>query len=45
LRARVRWLDRPFLGWTVGYLGQARFALGTEEDSVGVVGLLWVIEG
>jgi type IV secretion system protein VirD4 len=36
--ARVRWMQKVFLGWTVGLVGEPRFAMGTEEDSVGVVG-------
>ncbi len=32
------WYQRPFLGWSEGFLGEPRWAMGTEEDSVGVVG-------
>ncbi|MDQ6900298.1 MAG: type IV secretory system conjugative DNA transfer family protein [Candidatus Dormibacteraeota bacterium] len=38
VRARLAWYQRPFLGWTFGYLGQPRWAMGTNEDSVGVIG-------
>jgi hypothetical protein len=38
MRARIVWTQRPFLGWTMGFLGFPRFAMGTAEDSVGVVG-------
>jgi type IV secretion system protein VirD4 len=38
VRARVRWWERVFLGWTEGFLGGRRFAFGALEDSVGVVG-------
>jgi type IV secretory pathway TraG/TraD family ATPase VirD4 len=38
VRPRVRWLERPFLGWSRGYLGEPRFAMGTSEDSVGTIG-------
>src|SRR2546425_1158980 len=38
VRARMGWSQRPFLGWTVSFLGTPRWAMGTEEDSVGVVG-------
>ncbi|MBJ7601203.1 MAG: type IV secretory system conjugative DNA transfer family protein [Candidatus Dormibacteraeota bacterium] len=38
VRARVRWYERVFLGWTEGWFGGPRFAFGLTEDSVGVVG-------
>src|SRR5262252_5380365 len=37
-RARVTWRERPFFGWGRDWFGLARFALGTNEDSVGIVG-------
>ncbi|MBJ7597755.1 type IV secretory system conjugative DNA transfer family protein [Candidatus Nephthysia bennettiae] len=36
--ARVRWLERPFLGWSRTWYGWERWAMGTFEDSVGVIG-------
>jgi type IV secretory pathway TraG/TraD family ATPase VirD4 len=38
VRARVRWRERIFLGWTQGYLGLPAFAMAKVEDSVGIVG-------
>ncbi|MBJ7598813.1 TraM recognition domain-containing protein [Candidatus Nephthysia bennettiae] len=38
VRARMGEYQRPFLGWSRGFLGESRWAMGTEEDSVGVVG-------
>ena len=37
-RAAVAWRERPFLGWGRDWFGLTRFALATQEDSVGVVG-------
>jgi type IV secretion system protein VirD4 len=37
-RARVSWRERPFCGWGRDWFGVTRFAFGTREDSVGVVG-------
>src|SRR5215472_16226648 len=37
-RARVTWRERPFFGWGRDWFGITRFAFGTHEDSVGVVG-------
>jgi len=37
-RARVTWRERPFFGWGRDWFGLTRFAFGTPEDSVGVVG-------
>jgi len=37
-RARVVWRERPFFGWGRDWFGLTRFAFGTREDSVGVVG-------
>jgi hypothetical protein len=37
-RARVTWRERPFFGWGLDWFGFTRFAFGTHEDSVGVVG-------
>src|SRR5262249_1856669 len=36
--ARVTGRERPFLGWGRDWFGLTRFAFGTHEDSVGVVG-------
>jgi type IV secretory pathway TraG/TraD family ATPase VirD4 len=38
LRPRLGWYQRLFLGWTTGLLGEPRWAMGTYEDSAGVVG-------
>jgi type IV secretion system protein VirD4 len=32
------WRERPFIGWCRGWLGFSRFAFGTHEDSVGIIG-------
>jgi type IV secretion system protein VirD4 len=37
VRARARWQERIFLGWTEGYLGWPAFAMAKTEDSVGIV--------
>src|SRR5262249_46950180 len=37
-RARVTWRERPFFGWGRDWFGITRFAFGTHEDSMGVVG-------
>ncbi|HXM57236.1 MAG TPA: type IV secretory system conjugative DNA transfer family protein [Candidatus Dormibacteraeota bacterium] len=37
-RAAVAWRRRPFFGWARNWFGLTRFAFGTEEDSVAIVG-------
>lgn len=36
--AVVAWRERPFLGWSRSLLARHRFAFGTAEDSVAIVG-------
>ena len=38
LPVAVSWQRRPFLGWCRSWLGLPRLAVGSEEDSVGIVG-------
>jgi type IV secretion system protein VirD4 len=37
-RPVVVWRDRPFLGWSRGLVGQTRWAFGSPEDTVAIVG-------
>jgi len=37
-RPVVIWREGPFLGWSRGRLGQTRWAFGSREDSVAIVG-------
>jgi type IV secretion system protein VirD4 len=37
-RAVVTWREGPFLGWGRGWLGQTRWAFGSREDTVAIVG-------